>query len=180
MKNAVAKELSCCFYIPPKDKQTCLPPMKLAAASWIRRNRNTFGDPASCTQCQKDCSYEESFEFCETHKVQKEDAYTGQHFCLEHEQYHCYKHWRLCCAKFGYSVMTARPVTTAHLHKRAHEIIEEQQREIRQMETYIDQMKHARFICAECRCVACICDMSQWKKYDKKRRSDIKNMNNNS
>lgn len=77
--------------------------------------------------------------------------------------------------------MTLRPITTAHLHKRAEEIIAEQDEEIKKLEAYMEQIKQARFICAECRQVACICDMTQWKRYEKKRREDniIKNRNNN-
>lgn len=136
-------------------------------------------DPDNCSQCLKDCNYKDTFKFCNTHKIQKQDAYSGQHFCLEHAQYHCLKHWKQCCVRFGYSVMTARPVTTAHLHKRAREIIEEQQAEIKKLEMHIEQIKQGRFICAECRQTACICNMSKWKRYDKKRRVDIKKSVNN-
>jgi hypothetical protein len=75
--------------------------------------------------------------------------------------------------------MTKRPVTTAHLHKRAQEIMTEQEAEIMKLEAYMRQIKNARFICAECRNVACICDMTQLKRYDKKRRAAIQNRNNN-
>jgi len=77
--------------------------------------------------------------------------------------------------------MTLRPVTTAHLHKRAQEIIQEQGEEIKKLEAYMQQIKNAKFICAECRQVACICNMAQWRKYDKKRRAAataIQNRNN--
>lgn len=75
--------------------------------------------------------------------------------------------------------MTLRPITTAHLHRRALEIIAEQEAEIIKLEAYMRQIKQARFICAECRQTACICDMTKWKIYNKKRRAEIKNMNNN-
>jgi len=132
-----------------------------------------------CPRCRKDCSYKEGFNMCWTHRISNQDTHTGAHFCLEHEQYHCHKHWKQCCKRFGYSVMTLRPVTTAHLHKRAQEIIAEQNAEIAKLEAYMEQIKRARFICAECRQVACICDMTQWKRYSKKRRDDIRNTNNN-
>lgn len=59
--------------------------------------------------------------------------------------------------------MTARPVTTAHLHKRAQEIIEEQDAEIKKLESYMDQIRKGRFICSECRQTLCICNVKDFK-----------------
>ena len=127
--------------------------------------------PEDCLNCLKDCDYITTLNYCDAHKIEKEDAFSGQHFCLEHTIYHCHKHWKLCCAKFGYSVMTARPVTTAHLHKRAQEIIEEQDAEIKKLEAYVEQLKSGRFICAECRTVACICNIKDFKYLTPKKKA---------
>ena len=146
------------------------------------QNRYHVGktDPLECSRCSRECTYKEGFHICWTHRIARgQDTPTGAHFCLEHECYHCYRHWKACCKTFGHSVMTPRPVTSAHLKKRALEIIREQDREIRNLEAYMYQIRNARFICAECRQIACICDMTKWKRYNKKRRENIKNKNNN-
>jgi hypothetical protein len=71
--------------------------------------------------------------------------------------------------------MTSRPVTTAHLHKRAQEIIEEQDAEIKKLEAYVEQLKHGRFICSECRTVACICNVKDFKYLAPKKKAVAKN-----
>jgi hypothetical protein len=59
--------------------------------------------------------------------------------------------------------MTPRPVTTAHLQKRAQEIIEEQDVEIRKLEAVMEQIRRGRFICSECRQALCICKVKDFK-----------------
>jgi hypothetical protein len=118
-----------------------------------------------CKRCDSGCKFDESdSSYCITHNITW-DGVIGHHYCLEHQCYHCYEHYRICRKKFGTSVMVGHPETKYQLKKRAEQIIEEQEEEIKKLEAWVVQLKTGRFICAECRQVCCVCNISNFKYY---------------
>jgi len=121
-------------------------------------------DIQQCIACNSGCKINEENSFCETHGLTS-DSVVGHHFCLSHQLYHCYDHYRQCRKKYGTSVMAVAPQTLYQIQRRAQQIIAEQAEELVKMERWMDQIKHGRFICAECRQVCCVCNIDEWKTY---------------
>lgn len=119
-----------------------------------------------CINCSLSCRFEDNnTNYCASHEL----TWDGQviaHFCLVHQSYHCYQHYRGCRKKYGPQVMAAHPQTPFQIKKRSYQIIQEQSTEILKLERIIENMKTARFICAECRCAVCLCDISKWRYYE--------------
>jgi len=61
-------------------------------------------------------------------------------------------------------------ISSTELNKRAQQIINDKSEEIEKLEAQLLQMKTARFICAECRQSLCVCIVSNFKEYTRKRK----------
>lgn len=79
-----------------------------------------------------------------------------------------------------YTIPAILSISTSseEIRRRAQEIIDEKESEIRRLESQIQQIKSAHFICAECRASACVCDLSNFKNYARRinrKRNKIEN-----
>jgi len=133
----------------------------------------SYNDSIPCSNCSTYCEDIDSVRYCKQHQI-KMGLHTGQHFCLEHNIFHCNKHWRECCKQFGMSAMTRRRTTPLQITKRAEEIQAELESELHKYEIWIDQIKHNRFICSECRQSCCICDMRNFREFERHRKQKQK------
>lgn len=133
-----------------------------------------FDDSIPCESCSPYCDDSNmGAVYCNKHGIEM-GLHTGQHFCLIHNTFHCHTHWKECCKDFGTSVMTRNRTTTLQIQQRAEQIQKDLEEELHKYEIWVEQIKHARFICAECRSVACTCTISDWKEFEQHRKRKAK------